>query len=147
MSQSLITVQLAAALYMEMLHRAASFCKACVAARMCAVWPDMIASECVTMHIVNVSPVNVMQAAGMMASGVGTALPHLRVINPQVATILSTAAAKGSAPPLLPRQGGPRAVPHAEEASNTGISSFAFQVQLPFFWTYESLRCKHRTLI
>ena len=80
------------------------------------------------MHIVNVSPVNLMQAASMMASGVGTALPHLRAINPQVATILSAAAAKGSAPPLLPRQGGPRAMPGEAPASNMGVSSFAFQV-------------------
>lgn len=66
----------------------------------------------------------------MMASGVGTALPHLRAINPQVATILSAAAAKGGLRPLLPRQGGPRAVSGADAASSMGISSFAFQVGL-----------------
>jgi hypothetical protein len=64
----------------------------------------------------------------MMASGVSTALPHLRAINPQVATILSAAAAKGGPRPLLPRQGGPRAVLGVPEAFNMGISSFAFQV-------------------
>jgi hypothetical protein len=66
----------------------------------------------------------------MMADGIGTALPHLRAINPQVATILATAAAKGGPRPLLPRQGGPRAVPGGATASNMGVSSFAFQVGL-----------------
>ena len=73
---------------------------------------------------------NVLQAASMLSSGISTALLHLRAINPQVATILSAAAAKAGPRPLLPRQGGPRAVLGAAEASYMGVSSFAFQVCL-----------------
>ena len=72
---------------------------------------------------------NCLQAASMLANGVSSALPHLRTINPQVATMLAAAAAKGGPRPHLPRQGCPRALLDAAEASTMGISSFAFQVQ------------------
>jgi hypothetical protein len=67
----------------------------------------------------------------MLASESSSALPHLRTINPQVATILAVAAANGGPQPHLPRQSCPHAVMSARETATMGISSFAFQVHLP----------------
>jgi hypothetical protein len=86
----------------------------------------------------------------MLASGISTALPHLRAINPQVVTILAAAAAKGGPRPHLPRQGCMRALPGAANGSSMGISSFAFQVlfrrccSLAYKGLQRGLRsCKH----
>lgn len=64
----------------------------------------------------------------MLAAAASSALPHLRTVNLQVATILAAAAAKGGARPHLPRQDCPQALPGATDGHSMGISSFAFQV-------------------
>ncbi len=71
----------------------------------------------------------------MLGDMLSSALPHVRSVNPHVASIIASAAAAGHLAPHLPRQDGPAAAAYG--GGNTtgqslmGISSFAFQVLLP----------------
>ena len=70
----------------------------------------------------------------MLGGAFSSALPHLRTVNPHVASIVASAVAAGGLAPHLPRQECAAVVPGDDNAQRLmGISSFAFQVRLHFW--------------